>query len=218
LEKNMTIKANIKILESNNTISQRISRALVPQINEYLKNIYKNIEKSIPDIVINSIMSQPEYSSLMSGSLRGEFGIPDPAARLSQILETIKSGSNIVRKATSVVNSKISAGIEFRMVKSDFQDILSLGASSFTTEKGSKLEWLRWLLLEGDSVIIIDYAFIPGASEYSRTGLGIMKPYGGSFWRVPPEFAGTIKDNWITRGIAEAAPIIQRTLEQLLKS
>lgn len=214
----MTIKANIKILESNNTISQRISRALVPQINEYLNDIYTSIENTIPDIVVNSIISQPEYASLISGSLKGEFGIVDPAARLTQILETIKSGRSVVRKATSVVNSQIKAGIEFRMVKSDFQDILNLGASSFTTEKGSKLDWLKWLLTEGDSIIISDYTFVPGSSQYSRTGLGIMRPSGGSFWRVPPEFAGTINNNWITRGIAEASPMIQRILEQLLKN
>ena len=135
----MTLNFKIKVLEDDFIIAQRISYALIPEINKYLNNIYQNMANSISNIVVNSIISQPEYESLMGGQLQGEFGIPDPSSRLSEIISTIKSGSSIVRKPTTVVNGKIKAGIRFQMIQSDFQDLISLGSASFATEKGTKL-------------------------------------------------------------------------------
>jgi len=153
----------------------------------------------------------------MSGKLKGEFGIPDPSSRLSEILDTIRSGANVVMKATSVTNNRVTGGVRFQMIRSDFQDLLSLGSASFVTEKGSQLNWLRWLLIEGDNVIINEYRFVGGPSPYSRTGLGIMRKFNGAFWRVPPEFAGTIKNNWITRAIDKASSEINKALTDLAK-
>lgn len=212
----MTLNFKIKVLEDDFIIAQRISYALIPEINKYLNNIYQNMANSISNIVVNSIISQPEYESLMGGQLQGEFGIPDPSSRLSEIISTIKSGSNIVRKPTSVVNGKIKAGIRFQMIQSDFQDLISLGSASFATEKGTKLNWLEWLLLEGDTIIISDYGFVAGPNPNSRTGLGIMKGYSGASWRVPPEFAGNIKNNWITRAIDAAQSSIDKELKNLM--
>lgn len=213
----MTLKFGLKVVENDAIIQQRIASALVSQVNKYLDNIYTNIKPKISEIIINNLISQPEYQSLVSGKLKGEFGIPDSDSRLSDILDTIKNGGMVTKKPTSVVNGKISAGIKLEMIKSDFVDLLSLGSASFTTEKGYQLDWLRWLLIEGDSVIISDYSFIDGPSPYSRTGLGVMRKNMSAFWRVPPEFAGNIKNNWITRGIESASSQIDSLLEQLVK-
>jgi hypothetical protein len=40
-----------------------------------------------------------------------------------------------------------------------------------------------------------------------------MKGSTGSVWRVPPEFAGNIKNNWITRAIDSAGPEIENLLQ-----
>lgn len=213
----MTLKFSLKVVENDAIIQQRIASALVSQVNKYLDNIYTNIKPKISEIIVNNLISQPEYQSLISGKLKGEFGIPDSNSRLSDILDTIKNGGMLTKKPTSVVNGKISAGIKLEMIKSDFVDLLSLGSASFTTEKGYQLDWLRWLLIEGDSVIISDYSFIEGPSQYSRTGLGVMRKNMSAFWRVPPEFAGNIKNNWITRGIESASSQIDSLLEQLAK-
>lgn len=213
----MTLKFSLKVVENDAIIQQRIASALVSQVNKYLDNIYTNIKPKISEIIVNNLISQPEYQSLISGKLKGEFGIPDSNSRLSDILDTIKNGGMLTKKPTSVVNGKISAGIKLEMIKSDFVDLLSLGSASFTTEKGYQLDWLRWLLIEGDSVIIGDYSFIEGPSPYSRTGLGVMRKNMSAFWRVPPEFAGNIKNNWITRGIESASSQIDSLLEQLAK-
>lgn len=214
----MTLEFNVKLIESNNIIGQRVAYALIPQIRGYLEDIYRQMSIIIPNIVVDSIMRQPEYSALMGGKLQAEFGIPDPSSRLSDILNTIKSGSSIVRKPTSVVNGKIKGGIIFNMIRSDFSDLISLGSGTFTTEKGAKLDWLKWLLVDGDTIIISEHMFVAGPSPYSRTGLGIMKELSGSSWRVPPEYAGSINNNWITRAIDSAQSLIQREIENILRT
>jgi len=214
----MTLNFSINILETNSAISQKIANALIPQVDRYLDNVFNQIKNLIPSTIINSIMSQPEYTSLLSGQLKAEFGLPDADSRVSQILSTIQNSSNIIKKQTSITGGKISSGIRFQMIKSDFEDLISLGIASFTTEKGSNLNWLKWLLTEGDSVIISDYQFIAGSYASSRTGMGIMRSFGGAFWRVPPEFAGTIRNNWITRAIDDASSDIEKQLENILRN
>ena len=214
----MTLIFGLDLIESNKEIAQKINQALLPQLNKYINNIHLKLKNTIPDIVVQSIISQPEYTSLISGKLKGEFGLPDAQTRIGQILNTIKSGADITKTPTTIKNNKVSGGIVFKMILSDFQDLLSLGEASFVTEKGTKLDWLRWLLIEGDSAIIGDYQFVAGASTYSRTGLGIMKEFGGAFWRVPPEFSGSIKNNWITRAIDAASSTIEQQLSSFLEN
>lgn len=212
------LKFSLKLSENNSTISKNIINALLPDIQRYINNIANKMTNTIPTIIINSIVNQPEYASLMSGSLQYEFGLPDPANRLAEILNTIKSNAVVSNKPVKLVGNKISANIKFAMIKQDFSDLLSLGSASLITEKGSTLNWLDWLLVQGDTVIITDYNFIFGPSEYSRTGMGLMKKSTGGSWRVPPEFAGTIQNNWITRAIDSATQEIDSAINTIIQS
>ena len=212
-----SLKFSLKLLENNSTISQEIAKALLPDVTKYFNNIAIKMRETIPNIVIDSIMSQPEYSALISGNLQYELGITNPASRLSEIISTIRSGAIINIKPPKITSNKISASIKLQMIQKDFSDLLGIGSSSFTSEKGSQIDWLRWLLLEGDSVIISNYNFILGANEASRTGGGIMRPLNGGSWRVPPEYAGNINNNWITRGLDSATSQIDQFLESLTR-
>lgn len=208
---------DLKLTESNSTISRNILQALLPDLNKYFDKISSNIRKNISSILINHIKSQPEYDSLLSGKLMAEFGIPDAASRLSGILSTIENGSVVKTKPLRISGSQINGSVKLEMIQKDFADLLSLGEASFTTEKGSNLEWLRWLLIEGDTTIIADYTFVLGPSPSSRTGMGIMRQFGGSSWRVPPEFAGSVNNNWITRAINSASADIEKALQSLVR-
>lgn len=207
----------IRLVDSNASIGKDILQALLPDLQKYFNDVYSKMQKNIPPILISHIISQPEYTALMNGKLMGEFGLPDAPSRLSNILSTIQSGAIIQTKKISISGSKINGSIKLQMVKQDFSDLLSLGDASFTTEKGSNLQWLSWLLTEGDSIIISNYVFVLGAFASSRTGMGIMREFEGSSWRVPPEFAGNINNNWITRAIDSASREIEKELELLTR-
>jgi len=208
---------SVDIVESNAEISSEIVKALAPDVTKYFNTIFNELSDIIPDIIVQSIVSQPEYDSLMGGTLQYEFGIPDPASRLSEILNTIRNGAVLTKKPVISKSNSLSGGFKIQMIRKDFSDLLELGAASFTTEKGSQLNWLEWLLLEGDSVIISDNIFVFGPSKYSRTGFGIMRESLGGFWRVPPEYAGSINNNWITRAINDVSDTIEQEIQKLLK-
>lgn len=208
---------SVKLLGTNKDIANEISLALLKDVSTYFDNITNQISQNIPNFVIQSITDQPEYSALIGGKLQYELGITNPEQRLSEILETIRSGTIIDIKPPKVISNKITSKFQLKMIKKDFSDLLSIGSSSFTSEKGSEIDWLRWLLLEGDSIIISDYMFILGPNRASRTGMGIMKPSSSRSWRVPPEYAGSINNNWITRGLDSASQKIDQFLQRLIK-
>lgn len=211
-----SLRLSVDLLDSESQITSKILQALLPDVVSYFNKAQEKLVNIIPNILIESIINQPEYSALLSGSLQYEFGLPDPSSRLSEILETIRNGYIVKYKPVTVKSSELSGGIKIEMIKKDFSDLLSLGSASFTTEKGDQLNWLKWLLVEGDSVIVSDHIFIFGPSRYSRTGYGIMKQFGGGFWRVPPEYAGNIQNNWITRAVESASSQIEKEIEKLL--
>jgi hypothetical protein len=43
-----------------------------------------------------------------------------------------------------------------------------------------------------------------------------MRQVGGGFWRVPPEYAGNMQNNWITRAIEAASSQIDKEIQRLL--
>lgn len=212
-----SLKFNMKLVGNNSSIAKDMMNALLPDIEKYLDKVYNRMSKDIPDILVSAIQSQPEYSALLGGTLQGEFGIPDPQSRLNEILDAIRTGQVVKRTPAKISANGIKAGIKLQMVKSDFADLLSLGSASFDTEKGTRLDWLKWLLTEGDTIIISNYEFLLGSYPNSRTGLGIMRQFGGSGWRVPPEYAGTVKNNWITRAIDSASQSIESALQSVSK-
>lgn len=212
------MRLTVDLLENNSQIQKLIIDALSPQIQSYFDRIQKNISSTIPDIVISSIKNQPEYSALLGGRLQYELGIVDPQNRINEIFDAISSGIKTTIKPIKSGGSRFNGSVKFQMVKSDFSDLLSLGSASFASEGGSSIDWLRWLLIEGDSIIVAGYHFAAGPYPSSRTGGGIMQEFESSIWRVPPEFAGSIKNNWITRGIDAATPQVQKELEKIVST
>ena len=207
----------LKVLETNQTIISRALAALLPQVETYLKNHVSGLESKIAEIVIASILNQPEYISLIGGALKYQFGLPDPERRVSDILETIRSGTNTRIIPSKISNGQISSGVVVEMIPSGFSDLLSLEASVLVTEKGAELNWLDWLLIQGDTAIVGEYRFALGSSPYSRTGMGLMIGGSGFSWRVPPEYAGNITNNWITRAIDQSQTAIESEIASFFK-
>ena len=95
--------------------------------------------------------------------------------------------------SVNVSNTQKLISVEFNFVRNDFRDLLALSSASFVTEKGTRLDWLDWLLNAGDTVVVAGWHYRPAAD--GRSGLRIMQ--SGKAFRVPPEFSGTPLNNFI---------------------
>lgn len=203
-----------KLLTSSTDFKNYILKTVSETVNKRLFSKFAPAEDTIRDIVISSIKAQPEYSSLKSGELRNRFGIQS-AAQVDEVLTALGDIDTKIDKAR-ISGDQITAEITINMIKSDF-GTLGANAGTYVSEGGSEIDWLNWLLYEGNNSVVIGYKYKPVVSPKSRTGKGIMIKGEGNIFRVPPEFAGTSDDNWITRGVDAALPQIQDYFNKIVK-
>lgn len=184
----------LKLLDSIQEIEKKINKASSEVINQRINKSLQLIKNNVKSIASNYILDQPEIQSLYGGYLQGAFGkINAPNSAESIRLSVLNSISVVLDKFSPSLKGSLSVNIQ----PNDFLNLLSL-SQGHTIYQGGDLHWLNWLLTRGDEIIIVDYYYDPQGGV-GRTGLGNMKD-GGAF-RVPPEFSGTIENNFITRAL-----------------
>lgn len=208
----------MRIIENDSEIRQRLLSALLEEVRDSFNKSVPQIQRKIQEAVVGAIKGSPEYSSLVSGQLKLELGIPDAASKIEELLNIWTSNIEVEIKPFKVTNMGLSGGFSIHCIKSDFSDVLSTDAAQVEDNiRSYSLPWLSWLLLEGGKILVKDHVVVVGSSPFSRTGGAIMRTSMSSSWRVPPEFAGTERDNWITRAIDqlddEITKIFQETIE-----
>ena len=209
------MKLSVSILESDKEIQSRILKSLLPEVKELLNTSFRKSQNDIKEVVASAIRNSPEYVSLQSGVLKSEFGLDNSSSRLKEILD-FWSNLTVEYKTPKISGNSIVGGFSVSMIRSDYSDAISLGVAKVTTDKGQVLPWLQWLLLFADKQIIKDYEVKIGSYPNSRSGNAVMKKNISSRWGVPPTFAGSIEDNWITRSIDSVENDIYKILEQSL--
>lgn len=210
-----SIPIKLSIKQSTRDISAEIVKHMVSDIRNYFDKAFHSIKADLSSIIISSIRNSPEYNSLLNGQLKAEFGLPDSDSRVNTLLNFWENTSF---ESSTVIASgnKLKGKFSLNMIQSDFRDVLSLSEATLTTEKGTDLNWLEWLLLFGDKTIIKDYEVELGSNPRSRTGLAVMKKTLRGKWRVPPEYSGTINNNWITRSIDSVSSEIENLINRSL--
>ena len=191
-------------------IKKEVSLRLKSSIN----NITESIEIALQSLVKFRLSTAPEVDSLASGALRHQFGLVDGASRISNIID-MWAESVEVRYVQGIGEL---GGISINMGDNDYSMALSMPEAEFTTENGSSLEWLRWLLLEGDTRIVNNYQFQSG--RRGRAGGGIMISRQSASWGVPSQFAGTDNNNFATRALEsmqdEIDVIVRREITKVI--
>lgn len=211
------MKYSISLLEDDSKIRKMILESIKSNIDAAINTTISKIKDPLSQIIKSALISEPEYASLISGQLRSEFGIAD-VSNVDAAVNNISKSIEIVKRNISVVNTGLSGGIDINIINNqDFGGSLN-DASAFVndTERGYSLPWLEWLLLKGNAIIIRSYNVKYGQNPRSRSGDAIMIDSSSS-WRVPPQFAGTIRDNWTTRALSRVdkniTSLIQSTFE-----
>lgn len=189
----------LKLLESVDDIEKNILSSIADQFNQTLIKNKSKLLDSISRLIPKWISTQPEMQSLMSSgedSLIGYFGITmSPNSIVDAIINSVVSTTSITIKQYD--NRLKNGGVELNIQPENFQNLLNL-PQGHTVYRDGNLHWLDWLLTRGDEIIIVGYEYNP-QTGLGRSKLGNMKK--GTSFRVPPEFSGTEKNNFITRAL-----------------
>jgi hypothetical protein len=204
----------IKLKENNKTIRARVNNSLSTLLNNTIRRKQGMIFREIRELIPDWVESQPEMIDLAMnigpGSLAGQFGLM--AGSGPEIVKIIsKTVQNSISLNISNISKKdLSGGIEINFMSATFEELLTLPEGHVFYDDGY-LHWLDWLLTQGFKVIVVGYSF--RFLDGGRSGGGIMTK--GGLWRVPPQFAGTVEDNFITRALT--SPTNQLQIQQILQ-
>lgn len=208
----MAIRLDISLKENESQISSLISKTIFEMINKSFSRSVNPIKTLVRQELQKSVTKQPEWASLIGGKLRTEFGIPDGFPRLTSVLDTWLNSIEVKFDKMTMTGSRMSGALTIHAVRDDYSDVLSLASSSFITERGEELEWLRWLLIEGDKTIIRNYHIQYG--QRGRAGPAIMVKKGR--WKVPSEFAGNPNNNFVIRAINQIDKVLQKEIARII--
>ena len=217
----MGVSVSIKLQSDFTSYFQRnIMREITAKLNRNVRKIHARIELGVKQAVRDLLFNAPEVSELMGGILQAQLGVTNPTSRITSIIDT---WVNNIEISTVVHKRKLKEGplltINIKILRQDYSDVLLLPESAYDSvgPRGTFIiEWLRWLLLEGDKTIA-NYFFMPGNMRQSRTRLGIMVNKQGRRWSIPPQFRGTENDNFATRALGELDKAIDKIVDMELR-
>ena len=209
----MRISANI--VETNDEINTMILEIMADHINDTLNIAMPKITTEIKELVAVSLREEPEYQSLLSGRLKAEFGLSD-TNMVDNIIDKLVSTIDVSRSTVSYNKIGLVGGFTITMMKSDdMNGLIFTDIASVISNNGQHLPWLQWLLLEGNNAIVKNFDVKMGSYSQSRSGMAIMVSSRDN-WRVPPEFVGTISNNWTTRAIDRIEDKIDILIENII--
>jgi hypothetical protein len=205
---------SLKVLESDSAIRNMILDSLRIELDRTMQKSAQELPAKIKPLLSDALKQEPEYSSLKSGKLKFEFGIPDSSV-IDDVVEKIANTLSINASAVKISSAGLSGGFILKAIKTDNIDGIINDPSAIMEDsiRGYSLPWLEWLLFKGNETIIKGYSVKLGPNSNSRTGNAIMVGSDSS-WRVPAEFAGTISNNWTTRAVER----LESTIYSIIKS
>lgn len=208
---------SIKLKLSEEDLAREILRATIEAAGAKINSNFALIQNNIRQAINNQLKNSPEWQAIDGGELEELLEINSASLALSSIAARIAQNAEIKLTPFKIRGFSISGGIQIRIIKSDFSDILGIVSPEIihNVEK----DWLRWLLTEGDDVGIFNFDVDWGA-ESDTIGEAVEDFY--SYYRatpknntllrnnptgergvltIPPEYQGTKNDNFITRAM-----------------
>lgn len=195
-----------KIKETASKVELKAASALRAMFRKKWEAIVIDIGYEIRDMLETKLLQTDVYESLTSGILRQEFGLSDvQIAKLPELFEELISVSYI----SEILNQKKIAYLAIHIL--DYDQIPYEKGSYYSNT--NLVEWLKWLLFEGTDVVVSEYAVktLKKPTRNSRTEFTIMIGPSDNFsYSVPPEFAGDINNNFLTK-------VVKQSEQEILK-
>lgn len=156
------------------------------------------VETRIKTLIKSELLTSPETRSMLSGLLKADFGFAQGEDYVIPVIDWIVDRIFVRANKWSFQSRR---GYDIELAVFDVAEITSLPAASYLSDVNipTQIEWLEWLLTRGSKIIIRSYQVSYQKHNHSRSGLAITKK--GRGWQVPGQYAGTERNNWITRVI-----------------
>ena len=194
----------------NDDLAKIIMDESLTLINKAIELAQPSIQNRLSQLVVDAVQDSPSYKSILNGDLGAELGIADPGSVLSDMDALLAKSIFFEYTKFRYPKASLSGKFTIGIIRDDFKEFLTAPFGVYISEGKSgawEIAWLKWLLTQGDKIIISDYHVVFGSglgfSEFSRTGRALM--FSGGSWGVPAEHAGTIKDNFITRALTDSS-------------
>lgn len=191
----------------------KLLEAMAKELNKMLRASLRVFETRVRELIEKAIKESPEYASFQGGQLQAELGVRSPNPVIDSIISVLQSCVKATLNPLHVSGGSFNGGVSLMIYTGDLAKVLAVPGASFVSENAhTEIDWLNWLLTQGDRVLIQQWEFSPGGLGRSRTGLGIMI-HTKQPWRVPAQFAGTEDDNWLTRSLSKLEGPVSEALE-----
>ena len=199
-------KSLIEITTSPSEFKKMVMQAIADHINSIAIKIAADVTETIKPLVYDAVHDCHEMQALRSSDLRAAMGLNPPQARdvSKQIAESVSS--SLIVESGKVTPKNLSTMISIYVQPAGLDNVLSVGGSTvdYTSTEGKQvtIPWLDWLLTEGDRILVSGFSLELGQGLGRSWGGRMVEAPTGS-WRIEPQYAGTLTDNFVTRALAE---------------
>ena len=173
------------------------------RMKSLIPSVSNSVQPDVARVILKSLNDSPTTKSLLAGKLKHDFGLFGNVASVTVngIVKYISDNVLIKIGASKISGSMFSLAIE---IPTTDENIINTPGGSFPS-KGGDVDWLEWLLTKGTQVVIGNFWLFPYAKGRTRSGgnsiMAEVKTMSRQPFRVDPNFAGTVENNFITRSI-----------------
>jgi len=196
----------VELKESPERFEQIILEAIGKKIDKAFGKAYTKIVQETKTLVHQALSKSDVIGELTDGSqLRGELGLTSGLSRSAAqaILEGVSNSVQAEYRSVRIKPTSSTGGLTFYIQPENLSNVIDIAQAQISYyskryKKAVKLDWLDWLLNQGDRIIVAKFHFEPKAGR-GRSGLGEMKKEG--MFKIDSQYAGEIGDNFISRAI-----------------
>lgn len=198
---------------------QTIEGLIIGELNNRFRlKALRRVEQEVISIVEFSLLNSPTIEALQFGKLRAELGLTNELinAFIPVFIEKVKETINVKFDRFTKRSGGIASTLRISILD-DVNKVLNLEGAEYVSEQSqSVIRWLRWLLVEGTTPIVLNYFVVYKPWKTSRTGLAFMAPGKQKSFSVDPVHAGTPEDNFVTRAFQGFGDELKAVLEEEL--
>lgn len=198
-----TLTGDLKIVGGDNFFNKILNQDFNKKLQSKSSKISTNVKSKISTVVSNAMESSPTVTSLLSGTLKDDFGLTGSTAQtaITNIINYLSDNFELLIKPSQ---NKTVSEIVLEFSPTDMSKLVSVPGGSFMSTRGP-VNWLEWLLTSGTQVVVGGFWLMPNAQGRTRSGgTKIMQKIGKTprdAFRVDPNHSGTENDNFIIRAL-----------------